>query len=86
MKGASPEYMARFDNRWGQYAIDAGFIALRSGLPTLNGYSAWQPTGWNLANPQQPGYLAHVSDWIEQQRLTDVCELDIDRRVMRPIE
>jgi hypothetical protein len=83
IKGASREYMSRSDHMWSLYAIDAMFVALNHALPTLNGYSAWTPQGWDLANPQEPGYAAAVARWIEQHELQSVCELDIDQRTMR---
>lgn len=84
VKGASPVYMSRSDNMWGLYAIDAMFIALDHDIPTLNGYSAWAPEHWQLANPQEPGYLRSVDDWIAAHHLAGVCQLDIDARTMTP--
>ena len=69
---------------WSLYGIDAMFIALKYGVPTLNGYSAWGPTDWGLANPQEAGYAASVRAWIDRYHLQNVCALDIDRRVMAP--
>ena len=84
VKGASREYMSRSDNMWGQYNVDALFIALRLGIPTLNGYSAWAPEGWNLMNPHESWYEDRVTAWIERHGLTAVCGLDIDTRRMVP--
>ncbi|HEU4937370.1 MAG TPA: hypothetical protein VFT39_12990 [Vicinamibacterales bacterium] len=83
IKGASPDYMSRSPNRWGLYSGDAMFIALKHGLPTLNGYSAWFPPGWELTNPQQPTYPERVREWIGKNNLKAVCELDIEARTMR---
>ena len=83
IKGASPDYMSRSPNRWALYAGDSMFIALQQGLPTLNGYSAWGPQGWELANPQEPTYPGRVREWIQRNNLKDVCELDIESRTMR---
>jgi hypothetical protein len=83
IKGASPDYMSRSDNMWGLYSGDSMFIALKHGLPTLNGYSAWNPPGWELTNPQEPTYPPRVRDWIQKNNLRDVCELDIEARTMR---
>jgi hypothetical protein len=83
IKGASPGYMSRSPNRWALYAGDAMFIALKHGLPTLNGYSAWSPAGWELANPQEPTYPERVREWIGKNNLKAVCELDIESRTMR---
>ena len=80
VRRASDKYMSRSENMWALYAGDAMFVALREGLPTLNGYSAWGPPGWDLANPQGRDYRDRVRDWIQHNRLTEVCELDIEAR------
>jgi hypothetical protein len=84
IKGASHEYMTRSPHMWSLYNVDAMFIALEHSIPTLNGYSAWSPAGWGLANPQESGYAAAVNDWIDRHHLRDVCQLDIDVRTMTP--
>ena len=83
IKGASPDYMSRSPNQWALYAGDSMFIALKHGLPTLNGYSAWGPPGWELTNPQEPTYPGRVREWIGKNNLKEVCELDIEARTMR---
>jgi hypothetical protein len=82
IKRASLEYMSRSKHMWSLYNVDAMFVAIDRGLPTLNGYSAWTPEGWLLANPQEPGYAEAVDAWIAQHRLQAVCAFDIDRRTM----
>ena len=85
IKGASATYMsARGDHMWSLYGVDSWFIAMRYGIPTLNGYSAWWPETWRLANPQEAGYIQAVQQWIDQHQLTEVCVLDIDARTMTP--
>jgi hypothetical protein len=85
VKGASKAYMSRSDHMWTLYNVDATFIALGRGIPTLNGYSALVPRGWSLANPQEPDYAEYVGRWVRRKRLADVCELDIEARVMKPL-
>ena len=84
IKGASATYMSRSPHMAGLYGGDSMFIAFAHALPTLNGYSAWFPPGWELANPQEDTYPGRVRAWIGRHRLTNVCELDIDARTMRP--
>ena len=84
IKGASREYMARSGHMWSLYNVDAMFIALDRDLPTLNGYSAWGPVGWELANPQEDVYSERVRSWIGHHQLTGVCEFDVDARTMTP--
>jgi hypothetical protein len=85
IRHASPEYSSRSSHKWTLYNVDALFIALThsvSTVPSLNGYSAWAPDGWNLLNPEEEVYAERVKLWIERHGLTGVCELDIDARTM----
>ncbi len=84
IKGASERYMSRADNKWGLYGMDSMFIAMKYSIPTLNGYSAWTPEEWRLANPHEPDYMPAVNDWIARNDLRNVCALDIDARTMVP--
>jgi hypothetical protein len=78
----STEYMSRSDHMWSQYGLDSLFVSLRLRVPTLNGYSAWAPEGWDLFNPQEAEYAERVTRWVDRHKLTDVCEFDIDARRM----
>jgi hypothetical protein len=82
IKGASDKYMSRSPNMWSLYNIDAMFVSLNHALPTLNGYSAWGPEGWNLLNPEEADYINEVRRWIKKYGLRGVCEFDIDARTM----
>jgi hypothetical protein len=84
MRGASADYMGRTNDMWGLYNIDAMFIASTTSIPTLNGYSAFEPRYWGLARPQESTYLAAVDDWVALHNLHGVCALDIDARTMTP--
>jgi hypothetical protein len=86
IKSASERYMSRSGHMWTLYAMDSAFIALKYSIPTLNGYSAWTPTGWHLTNPHESDYLTRVNQWIAGHNLRDVCQLDIDARTMTPYE
>ena len=85
VKGASATYMSRSSHMATLYAIDAMFVALNHSIPTLNGYSAWSPDGWDLQNPQAPGYERAVQRWIARHDLREVCELDLDARTMTAV-
>jgi hypothetical protein len=84
VKDASYDYKSRSGHIWSLYGLDAGFIALKYNLPTINGYSAWEPPDWHLANPPMSTYPAIVADWIALNQLTGVCEFDIEKRTMVP--
>jgi hypothetical protein len=86
IKGASDQYMSRSPHTWSLYNIDAMFVSLNDALPTLNGYSAWYPEGWNLLNPpEEADYADAVRRWIVKYELKSVCEFDIDARTMRVV-
>jgi hypothetical protein len=58
--------------------IDAMMIALKIGLPTLNGYSGQRPPNWPLRDPQDPGYESSVLDWATARGLLPtLCRLDV---------
>jgi hypothetical protein len=82
-RAESLAYLSR-SKGWATYASDAAFIATRTSIPTLNGYSAWTPPDWHLFNPQDSDYLPGVAQWVSLNGLEHVCELDIDRRTMMP--
>ena len=83
-RAASAEYTSRSSDMWSLYSIDSLFVALTRAIPTLNGYSAWSPGGWDLMNPTDADYQERVRQWIERHRLEGVCELDLDARTMTP--
>ena len=84
VKRASSAYEHRPNTVWTTYAIDAMFVSLNRSIPTLNGYSAWGPSGWTLGNPTDPTYPDAVKQWVERHGLRNVCEFDIDARTIAP--
>ncbi len=72
---------------------DAMFAALQSGVPTLNGYSSYAPTGWDLrlSDPRRPEenvkFLARTREWLDRYGLdaSEVCwvRADLDLRPPR---
>lgn len=84
MKRGPAAYEARSGHIWSLYGVDATFIALAHQVPALNGYSGWEPRGWELANPPAPDYEQKVREWIAAHQLTGVCALDIAARTMTP--
>jgi hypothetical protein len=62
----------------GQYPhnVDAMFLAQRWRVPTLNGFSTFNPPDWNFADPRAPDYDARVGRYIAAHRLAGVCRLD----------
>ena len=54
INAASEEYRSRSSYTVALYSIDAMFISLRHAMPTLNGFSAWGPGGWELCAIHTP--------------------------------
>jgi hypothetical protein len=84
IKAASDRYTARWNYFRTLYSGDAMFVSLKHSIPTLNGYSGWDPAEWRLFQPHAPDYALAVAQWIERHGLTGVCEFDIERRMIRP--
>lgn len=61
-----------------EFQTEAMLISQRTGLPTLNGYSGDEPSGWGLLFPNSPSYPIFVQQWENEYGLTTgVCELDL---------
>ena len=58
--------------------LDAMLISQKLSLPTINGYTAYNPPGWNLEEIGAPDYLASVLGWAQNHgRLPGLCQLDL---------
>lgn len=51
--------------------VDAMLIAQTRGIPTLNGYSGWDPAGWSFADANKRSYKPEVWDWARRRHVTD---------------
>lgn len=61
--------------------VDAMLIAAMTGLPTINGFSTFNPPDWNFADPARPDYLARVAGYAAAHRLgAGLCGLDLVHR------
>jgi len=49
-------------------------------VPTLGGYSTFQPRDWVFAGPLEPDYDLRVRHYIDTHALTGVCRLDVRDR------
>lgn len=62
-----------------EYQIDAVFVSIMKGVPTLNGYSGQLPQTWRLWELMDSGYENNVKLWIDEQRIKgNVCRLFIN--------
>lgn len=57
--------------------VDAMLISELIGLPTINGYSTFNPPGWNFADPEQPNYLNRVWVYAQERALDHLCALNL---------
>lgn len=62
-----------------EYHIDAVFISVLKGVPTLNGYSGQLPPNWHLWELMDPSYENNVKHWIDTHQLKgNICRLFIN--------
>lgn len=64
------------------YETDAMWMTLKTGLPTLNGYSGWAPPGWPMRD--SPDYFAAARQWIARNKMDGVCLYDRPSRRWSP--
>ena len=57
--------------------VDAMIIAETRHLPTINGAATFQPPGWQLKDPDLPGYLDRVRQYALANHVTRLCSLDL---------
>ena len=69
---------SRSDLPFFESQIDAMLISQRLGLPTVNGYTAYNPKGWDLADIGSPSYLDSVSQWVGTRAVAaGLCQFDL---------
>jgi len=62
-----------------EYQLDAMYVSLLKGVPTLNGYSGSLPPNFGLYEVEDPQYENNVKQWISDHRISgNVCRLFID--------
>ena len=57
--------------------VDAMFLAQRWRLPTINGFSTFNPPDWNFAAPYSADYDSRVMTYAAQHGLRGICRLDM---------
>ena len=58
--------------------LDAILISQKLSLPTINGYTAYNPPGWNLEEIGANDYLASVAGWVQMHpQVSVLCQLDL---------
>ncbi len=57
--------------------VDAMLLSELWRLPTLNGFSTFNPPDWNFADPSRPDYVARVRAYGDKHDLHGLCLLDM---------
>lgn len=68
----SAEVNARYSHN-----VDAMLLSEWFVLPTINGYSTFNPRDWDFAQPDRPDYRSRVSAYATAHRVTGLCGLDL---------
>ncbi|MDF7775889.1 hypothetical protein P1X14_11580 [Sphingomonas sp. AOB5] len=56
--------------------VDAMYLAQRWRVPTINGFSTFNPPGWNFADSFAADYDARVAAYAQAYRIAGLCRLD----------
>ena len=76
-RGDEPLFIdAKLDGLY-PHNVDAMFLAELWRLPTLNGFSTFNPPDWNFADPRAADYDARVAAYARKHGLTGLCRLDM---------
>ncbi len=57
--------------------VDAMLLSEWLRLPTINGYSTFNPPDWNFVGPERPDYLARVQAYARAHAIGGLCALDL---------
>lgn len=61
-----------------RHNADAMFVAVMTGLPTINGYSTFNPPDWDFADVESPNYLDRIGKYADAHHLSpSLCQLDL---------
>ncbi|HET6846025.1 MAG TPA: hypothetical protein VFH29_04280 [Anaerolineales bacterium] len=71
----------------GYYELDAMMIGMRLVIPTVNGYSGFEPHEAFHLVPKGPEYHYLILDWLQSRGATEgVCELDLESGEFRIVD
>ena len=59
--------------------VDAMLIAELTNIPTINGFSTFNPPDWNFNNAWRSDYPSRVEAYANQHRIEGLCGLDLDK-------
>ncbi|MCR0985648.1 glycosyltransferase family protein [Roseomonas populi] len=58
--------------------VEAMLIAELRSIPTINGYSTFNPPGWDFEDPLRPDYLDRVRAYAQARGIQGLCQLDLE--------
>lgn len=74
---AEPMFISPLLNDLYPHNVDAMYLAGRWRVPTINGFSTFNPPDWNFAKPFAPDYEARIAAYASAHRLDGLCRLDM---------
>jgi energy-converting hydrogenase Eha subunit B len=79
---SEPLYVNAELDGWYPHNVDAMLLAERWRIPTINGFSTFNPPDWAFATPRAADYDARVIAYARRHALHDLCRLDGRRAPM----
>ena len=64
------------DHTW-ETMNDARALAWINEVPSINGFSSLEPTGWKVDNVSESTYTQRLTDWVQANDLENVCLLSL---------
>lgn len=87
-KGCSSFYISDWSNSASGMHVtqtDAMLVAQQYDIPTIDGYSSWFPTGWDLMWAPRGHVTTAANDWAKQKGVSDgLCVLEMNWGVWKP--
>jgi hypothetical protein len=77
-----PLYLSTFKHQLYPHNVDAMLLAELWRVPTINGFSTFNPPDWNFASPLAADYDARITAYARRHGLRGLCRLDM--RQARP--
>jgi hypothetical protein len=82
MRRDEPLYLSTFKHQLYPHNVDAMLLAELWRVPTINGFSTFNPPDWNFASPLAADYDARITAYARRHGLRGLCRLDM--RQARP--
>jgi hypothetical protein len=60
-----------------RHNVDAMLISEYINLPTINGFSSFNPPDWNLADPHLPDYPSRAAGYAQRHAIAGICYLQL---------